>query len=286
MGIAMSMNSINTPYGSFVALQNLAETMSQMRQVQDRISTGRAVNSSRDSGAIWGMAQNLRASSLSINAVTGALDRAQSIADVALSAGSAISDLLSQMKEAALAASDTGLDTASRSALNDQFKTLRDTLKRTVDTAEFNGINMIKASGATLTALASVTGGSYVTVAAQNLSLGGANVTVTANASFATAADASTYLSRLTTSINNVNQRVGTMGAQSKALELHNSFMAKLRDALDVGVSNLVDANLGQESARLQSLKARQQLGLEAVAIANQSSTLLVGLFRPTQSSS
>ncbi|MEY4248538.1 MAG: hypothetical protein RJA87_171 [Pseudomonadota bacterium] len=276
----MSMNSINMTDGSFVALQNLTETFKALRQTQDRISTGRAINSSRDNGAIWAMAQNLRAGSLSINAVTGSLDRAQSAADVALNAGSAISDLLARMKEAALAASDTGLDTASRSELNDQFKALRDTLKRTVETADYNGINMIKAGGTSLSALATPAGTGYLTVAAQNLSLGSANVTVSVGASFATAAEASTYLSRVTTSINNVNQRLGTLGAQSKALELHNSFMAKLKDTLDAGVSNLVDANLGRESALLQSLQARQQLGVQAASIANQSSTMLLGLFK------
>lgn len=276
----MSMNSINTNYGSFVALQNLTETTKDLRQTQDRISTGRTINSSRDNGAIWAIAQNLRAGSLSINAVRGSLDRAQSATDVALNAGSAVSDLLLQMKQAALAASDTSLDTASRSALNDQFKVLRDTLKRTVDNADYNGVNMIKAGGTTVSALASAAGGSYLTVAAQNLSLGSANVTVSVGASFSTAAEASTYLSRVTSSINNVNQRLGTMGAQSKALELHNGFMAKLKDTLDVGVSNLVDANLGRESAMLQSLQARQQLGVQAFSIANQSSTMLLGLFK------
>lgn len=276
----MSMNSINTNYGGFVALQNLTETTKALRQTQDRISTGRTINSSRDNGAIWAIAQNLRAGSLSINAVRGSLDRAQSATDVALNAGSSVSDLLLQMKEAALAASDTSLDTASRSALNDQFKVLRDTLKRTVDNADYNGVNMIKADGTTVSALASTAGGSYITVAPQNLSLGSANVTVSVGASFSNAAEASTYLSRVTASIETVNQRLGTLGAQSKALELHNSFMAKLKDTLDAGVSNLVDANLGRESAMLQSLQARQQLGVQAASIANQSSTLLLGLFK------
>jgi flagellin len=276
----MSMNSINTNYGSFVALQNLTETTNLLRQTQDRISTGRTINSARDNGAIWSIAQNLRAGSLSINAVRGSLDRAQSATDIALNAGSAVSDLLMQMKEAALAASDTSLDTASRSALNDQFKVLRDTLKRTVDNAGYNGVNMIKAGGTTVSALASASGGSNITVAPQNLSLGSANVTVSVGASFSTAAEATTYLSRVTSSIENVNQRLGTLGAQSKALELHNGFMAKLKDTLDVGVSNLVDADLGRESALLQSLQARQQLGVQAFSIANQSSTILLGLFK------
>ena len=276
----MAINSINTNDGSFVALQNLAATNASLRDTQDRISTGRKINSSKDNGAIWAIAQNLRAGSQSINAVKQSLDRAQSTTDVALTAGANLSDLLIQMKEKALAAADTALDTNSRTALNDEFKVLRDTIKKTVDNAEFNGTNMIKASGTGMQALANIAGTNVITVSAQNLSLGSAIVTVTATESFNTAATASTSLGKVNNSIVAVNKALATMGAQYKAIALHNTFMAKLQDNLDSGVGNLVDADLGRESARLQSLQSRQQLGVQASSIANQSTSVLLGLFR------
>ena len=276
----MAINSINTNDGSFVALQNLAATNATLRDTQDRISTGRKINSTKDNGAIWAIAQNLRAGSQSINAVKQSLDRAQSTTDVALTAGANLSDLLIQMKEKALAAADTALDTNSRTALNDEFKVLRDTIKKTVDNAEFNGTNMIKASGTGMQALANIAGTNVITVSAQNLSLGSAIVTVTATESFNTAATASTSLGKVNNSIVAVNKALATMGAQYKAIALHNTFMAKLQDNLDSGVGNLVDADLGRESARLQSLQSRQQLGVQASSIANQSTSVLLGLFR------
>ena len=172
------------------------------------------------------------------------------------------------------------MDTNSRTALNDEFKVLRDTIKKTVDNAEFNGTNMIKASGTGMQALANIAGTNVITVSAQNLSLGSAIVTVTATESFNTAATASTSLGKVNNSIVAVNKALATMGAQYKAIALHNTFMAKLQDNLDSGVGNLVDADLGRESARLQSLQSRQQLGVQASSIANQSTSVLLGLFR------
>ncbi len=276
----MAINSINTNDGSFVALQNLAATNASLRDTQDRISTGRKISSSKDNGAIWAIAQNLRAGSQSINAVKQSLDRAQSTTDVALTAGANLSDLLNQMKEKALAAADTALDTNSRTALNDEFKVLRDTIKKTVDNAEFNGTNMIKAAGTGMQALANIAGTNVITVSAQNLSLGSAIVTVAATESFNTALSASASLTKVNNSIVAVNKALATMGAQYKAIALHNTFMAKLQDNLDAGVGNLVDADLGRESARLQSLQSRQQLGVQASSIANQSTSILLGLFR------
>jgi flagellin len=277
----MAINSINTNDGSFVALQNLAATNASLNATQDRISTGKKIANSKDNGAIWAIAQNLRAASQSINAVKQSLDRAQSTADVAITAGTNVSDLLVQMKEKALAAADRGLDTQSRLALNDQFKVLRDTIKKTVDNADFNGSNMLKTVGTDMRALANIAGTNVITIKAQSMALGSANLTgLSATSSFNTASQASTFLASVNTAIERVNRALATMGAQYKAVELHNTFMAKLQDNLDAGVGNLVDADLGRESARLQSLQSRQQLGVQAASIANQSTSALLGLFR------
>ena len=277
----MAINSINTNDGSFVALQNMAATSTSLRETQDRISTGKKIANAKDNGAIWAIAQNLRGASQSINAVKQSLDRAQSTADVAITAATNVSDLLVQMKEKALAATDAALDTQSRLALNDDFKVLRDTVKKTVDNAEFNGTNMIKTAGTSMSALANVTGTNVITIQAQSMALGSANLTgLSTTSSFNTAATAQTILGSVNTAINKVNRSLATMGAQYKAVALHNTFMAKLQDNLDSGVGNLVDADLGRESARLQSLQSRQQLGVQAASIANQSTSALLGLFR------
>ena len=273
-------NGVNTNAGAMIALQNLNQTNSELNTVQGRINTGKKVASSKDNGAIWAIAQNQRGTSNSLNAVRDSLQRAQSTVDVAIAGGETVSDLLLQMKEKALDASDTTLDSTSRSALSEDFKALRDQIAKSVTNADFNGANMIKASGTTIAALANADGSSKITVAAQSLALGGANVTVAATASLSTATIANTMIATVTTSITNVSTALAKLGTGSKALGSHMNFVDKLQDTMDTGIGNLVDADLAKESAKLQSLQTKQQLGVQALSIANGSSSMLLGLFR------
>jgi len=266
-----------------IALQNLNVTGSELGVTQNRISTGRKVDSAKDNGSTWAIAQSMRGTSTSLNAVKDSLQRSQSTLDVALAGGTAVSDLLLQMKEKALAASDTTLDSSGRAALNEDFKALRDQLAKTVANADFNGTNMIKTGGIAIAALANATGTSKITVAAQSLALGGANLTsITATSSIGTssAGIAQAMISTVNTAIGKVSTALAKMGTGSKALDLHLSFIMKLQDTLDTGVGNLVDADLAKESAKLQSLQTKQQLGVQALSIANQSTSALLGLFR------
>jgi flagellin len=279
----MALYSVNTNRDAMIALQNLNVTGAELSIAQQRISTGRKVDSAKDNGSTWAIAQSMRATSTSLNAVKDSLQRGQSTLDVALAAGSSVSDLLVQMKEKALAASDTTLDTAGRSALNEDFKALRDQLSKTVANADFNGTNMIKTGGSTLAALANAAGTSKITVAAQSLGLGSANLTgITSTSSLAptSAGTAQAMIATVNTAIGKVSTALAKMGTGSKALDLHLSFIMKLQDTLDNGVGNLVDADLAKESAKLQSLQTRQQLGVQALSIANQSTSALLGLFR------
>ena len=279
----MTLYSVNTNRNAMIALQNLNVTGSELGVAQQRISTGRKVDSAKDNGSTWAIAQSMRATSTSLNAVKDSLQRGQSTLDVALAAGSSVSDLLLQMKEKALAASDTTLDTAGRSALNEDFKALRDQLAKTVANADFNGTNMIKTGGASLAALANAAGTSKITVAAQSLGLGSANltgITSTSSIGTGTASTAQTMIATVNTAIGKVSTALAKMGTGSKAFDLHLSFIMKLQDTLDGGVGNLVDADLAKESAKLQSLQTKQQLGVQALSIANQSTSALLGLFR------
>jgi flagellin len=279
----MALYSVNTNRDAMIALQNLNVTGAELGITQQRISTGRKVDSAKDNGSTWAIAQSMRGTSTSLNAVKDSLQRGQSTLDVALAAGVSVSDLLLQMKEKALAASDTTLDTSGRSALNEDFKALRDQLAKTVANADFNGTNMIKTGGASLAALDNAAGTSKITVAAQSLGLGSANLTgigSTASLFAASAGTAQAMIATVNTAIGKVSTALAKMGTGSKALDLHLSFIMKLQDTLDNGVGNLVDADLAKESAKLQSLQTKQQLGVQALSIANQSTSALLGLFR------
>lgn len=274
------MATINTNAGAMVALQNLNKTNMQLEQVQARINTGLAVSSAKDNGGIFAIAQSMRADVAGYSAVGNSIDLAVSSVDVALAAGEAISDLLIEMKEKALAAADTSLDTASRTALNEDFKALRDQIGKIASNAEFNGTNMIKNGGDSVSALANADGSSTIAVAAEDFSLTGSKITISATSSFGSAAAADTIASQIGTSLDNISASLARLGTGSKSLEIHKTFVGKLSDALTKGIGNLVDADLAQESAKLQALQVKQQLGIQALSIANSAPSTILGYFR------
>jgi flagellin len=273
-------NSVNTNVSAMIALQNLNMTNSELNVTQGRINTGKRINNAKDNGAVWAIAQNQRATSQSLNAVRESLQRGQSTVDVAISAGETVSDLLLQMKEKALAAADASLDTNSRTALNEDFKALRDQVKKAVDNAEFNGINMVKSGGTTIAALANSDATSKITVSARSLSLASGGLNIGTAASIGTQTVATAMIATINTAIVDVSTKLSQLGTGSKSLGSHLEFINKLQDSIDAGVGNLVDADLAKESAKLQALQTKQQLGVQALGIANQSSSILLGLFR------
>ena len=276
----MALNSINTNASAITALSNLTSTQMALSTTQNTISTGKKINTAKDNGAVWSIANTMSGKSTALDSVKDSLNRAQSTIDVAMSAGQQISDLLTQMKAKALAASDTSLDTTSRTALNEDFKSLRDQISNVVTNADFNGINMVKSSGTTIYALANDSGTSKLTVAAQDLSLGGGKVTLSATASFSSAATASAYIATINTDLTNVNTALTKLGTGSNALASHLKFVSSLQSSLTTGISNLVDADMAAESAKLQALQTKQQLGVQALSIANQSTSIMLSLFR------
>jgi flagellin len=272
--------SVHTNEAALIALQNLNKTTSELGDVQTRISTGLAIGSAKDNAAVWAIAQGQRADIGSLGAVKMSLDRATSIADVASAAGATISDLLVQMKEKVVAAMDPSLDTASRTALDSDFKSILRQITQVAANAVFDGANMLDGSVPQIKFLSNADATSFITLSAQNLSLGGGIITVASTASLSTITLATAVLAQVTTSISQTNQALGNLGSQAKALANDATFVAQLTDQLNSGVGNLVDADLAKESARLQALQVQQQLGAQALSIANQSPQILLQLFK------
>jgi len=273
----MALNSINTNSGAMIALQNLNTTNQQLEVTQQRINTGKKIASAKDNGAIWATARNQSAAASSLNSVKDSLQRGQSTIDVALAAGDTVTDLLGKMKEKALAASDTSLNTASFDALKSDFDSLRDQVTKAVTNAKFNGVSIADGSTTKLAFLANSDGSAF-TVTAKTLSLTGLGMT--AGSTFTTAAAAKTMIATVTTALQTATNKLASLGTSSTGLDTHLTFVGKLQDSLDAGVGNLVDADLAKESAKLQSLQTKQQLGIQALSIANQSSSSILSLFR------
>ncbi|UTW57635.1 flagellin [Kordiimonas sp. SCSIO 12603] len=272
--------SVNTNAGAFAALQNLNQTQSELNTTQTQINTGLRVSSAKDDAATFAIAQTLRGEVSGLQAVSASLDRAQSSLDVAIAAGEAVSDLLIELKEKAVAAKDNGLDTASRTSLNDDFQQLRDQITSIVQNAEFNGTNAVENGGDAIIAITNDTGSNTITIGAQDLSLGGANVTIGSAQSIGTQDAASVAVANIESSIQNVNTALSALGSGANRVELQQNFVNSLSDSIEVGIGNLVDADLAETSANLQSLQVRQQLGLQALSIANQAPQSVLSLFR------
>jgi flagellin len=274
------MASVNTNYGAMVALQQLNKTNTELETTQTRINTGMKVASAKDNGAVYAIAQGMRSDVAGFGVVKESLDRVSSTVDVAIAACEAIGDLMIDMKEKALAASDESLTANQRKAFSEDFKALRDQIGTITSNAEFNGTNLINNTTASVNALADADGTSVITIEDENLSLGGSIVTLAATASLDTATNASAAVGTIETSLDNLNQALARLGTGSKSLEVHSNFVQKLNDVTEAGIGNLVDADLAKESAKLQALQTKQQLGVQALSIANSSAGIALSFFR------
>ncbi|MCK5041043.1 MAG: flagellin [Sphingomonadales bacterium] len=270
--------SVNTNGGALLALRSLNKSTSLLQTVQNRVSTGLKVASAKDNAAVFNIAQKLRSTVAGLGAVKASLDRGISATDVAVSAAEAVSDLLNELKAKAVAAKDPGLDTASRTALNDEFKELRDSITSIVDNAEFNGINAVKSDA--IVAIVNDDASKVISISVQKLSLGSGNITITSGSTIETAAKASVVLAQIDASITKVGTALSKLGSGAKRIELQRNFIDSLSDSIEVGIGNLVDADLARESANLQALQVRQQLGLQALSIANQAPGAVLALFQ------
>src|SRR5690242_185321 len=272
--------SVNTNSGALVALQYLSATQGQLSQTQSHINSGMKVATARDDGAIYAIAQNQRGQVAGYSAVINSINNATSSVDVALSAGQSISDLLIQLKTKALAAADSSLDTASRQAINANFTALRDQITTIVKNAVFNGFNLVDGSTNQITALASSDGTRRITTAAQNMKLSGTIVTIKSTSTISTQAKASSLVATIQTSLTNVNSALAKLSSGAAKFSIQATFAQKLSDTFTQGIGNLVDANMAQESAMLQSLQVKQQLGVQALSIANQAPQTILSLFK------
>jgi flagellin len=274
------MLSVNTNVGAMMALQFLNQTQTELQTTQSHINSGLKVASATDNGAVYAIAQNMRGNVAGYQAVSDSLNRGVSTVDVAISAGQSISDLLNELKGKALAAADASLDTASRNALNADFTALRDQISTIVQNASFNGTNLVDGSTANFQALASSDGTKKITAQGQTLALSGTIVTLKSTSSISTQAKASTMVQTVNSSIQNINAALAKLASGEKKFQIQSTFVSKLVDTLNAGIGNLVDADMAVESAKLQSLQVKQQLGVQALSIANSAPSITLSLFR------
>ena len=267
--------SVNTNAGALIALQNLNSTNKALEKTQLAITTGLRVNGPKDDASTFAIAQNMRGDIAGMSAVKMALANGEATVNVAIEAGKSIADLLTEMKAKVVQANQAGLDSASKTALNNDFNELRNQISTIVASAEFNGTNLID-TAATNSSVLSTVDGSTISVSAQKMD----TTTLTISGSVInTSAGASSALTQIDTAIRLVSDKLAALGSVSKRIEIQSGFTTKLQDILKVGVGSLVDADLAEESAKLQALQIKQQLGVQSLAIANSGPQTVLALF-------
>ena len=234
------MASINTNYGAMVAAQSFAATSRELDKVQNRVTTGLKVSSAKDNGAVWAIANTQKANAKALDATANNLLRNQSISDVRIAAGESMMAALTEMKALA-AAIELGGNTAAYQA---DYTALATEVGNARTAGVFDGSAAMPAAATALSAAGSATAANVQAV------------------------------------IDEYAAILQTEGTNAKSYERQLAFTQKLQDALEAGAGNLVDADLAKESARLTALQTKQQLGVQALSIANNSSSALLGLFR------
>ena len=302
------MSSLLTNSTAMTALQTLRSVSSQLSTTQNRISTGQRVATASDNAAYWSIATSMRSDNAALSAVSDSLGLSAATVDTEYTAlTSVIGDKesgLTKLQALLVEAKTAGID---RTKIQADITQIQQDMKLKASSATFNGINWLSTTTGTtptsfnLVSSYSRVGGTptigSITVTTANYTLysttqtgildtvsGSASVdTINISALTDSAADQTTldaYIAQVTAAINSVSSAAADLGAVKNRISTNSEFVKTLMDSVDRGVGQLVDADMNAESTRLQALQTQQQLGVQALSIANQNSQSILSLFR------
>ncbi|MCL4765803.1 MAG: flagellin [Hyphomicrobiaceae bacterium] len=307
------MTSLLTNTSAMTALQTLTQTNKDMAVTQSRIATGYRVATASDNAAYWSIATTMRSDSKALSTVQDALGLGAGTVDVAYTATARAIDVVSEIKARLVAAREPGVD---RGKIQSEISAFQETLRSIADGAVFSGENWLSVDSGAASYNATKSIVSSFSRSGGAITIGTIDVDITATELF-DAADQSGILDTESTTTNgSVNYSVATLtiaaytdsaadiadleemigtvdgaigamtdaatslGAVKSRIDLQNSFVSSLIDAIDRGIGQLVDADMNAESTRLQALQVQQQLGIQALSIANANSQNILSLFR------
>ncbi len=307
----MSLNSVNTNIGASIALQSLNNTSSELSATEKQISTGYRVNDASDDGGAFAVAQNIRSNVSALTSVNQQLGNAGGLVTTAETSLTSISNDLTTAKGLLVKIADSSISDDQRSQYLTSFNTLVSSIADAVDGSTYNGQTLLGSTsgnvagtsktvinneaGATYTisaennsttanSLASLVGGTFSRSAAGTNTFSGNSVAAPSNAQLSAAQTAA--VAALATGggfdvlESAVSNQLNQIGSDSSYLNTQQTFNSDKIDSLNSGLGSLVDANLSQESALLQSLQIKQQLGTQSLSIANQAPQSLLSLFK------
>jgi len=279
----MSMTSVNTNTGAMMALQSLNRTNEALAQVQKRVSTGFRVADAKDDGGAFAIAQTVRADTATLNAVNEQMGGMRGLIDVSLTSLEQVSNTMIEVRTVLTRLADGTINDQARDQYNQQYAQLRTQITNFLADADYNGRNLLTGTSPADDIVAmrseSADTADLYTLAA----LGPDANFIVAAGPFATAADAQAALTPSTgdfDSINKViNDAMNRLGADARYVDAQITYNRDKIDSIEGGLGSLIDADLAKESARLQALQIRQQLGTQTLSIANQAPQFLTSLF-------
>jgi len=270
------MASINTNVGAMVALANLDTTQSSLNTTQDRISTGYKVNGPQDNASDFSIAQGIRSDLKAFDAVQQSISAGQGIIQTAIAGATSVSNLLNTIKSKVIEASNPANTATQQSILANDFNAMISQLNTFINNSVYNGRNLLSAGSTSVSITSTISGGQLTLNNASSLS----GISTTLSTGVATTAAALALLSTVDAQQLVIGTALGSLGANANDLNFLTTFTKSLSDAVTQGLGALVDANLAQESAKLQALQVKQQLGVQALSIANQRPQIILSLFR------
>lgn len=268
-------NSVNTNVGAFSALRSLNQSRLDLSRTQNRISTGQNVSSALDQAAIFAIAQGLRGELSANAAVQQGLNQTAGAVNVATAGATAVSNLTQDIQGKLVELSNPANTTEQQGILQNDLDALLQQAQNFVDNSSFNGTNLLQSGSGDLNTVQNENG-DVLTVSGQG-SVGDA-LTTLINADFS---DPAAVLNNEFTAFQSaLNSSLGELGASSRRIVAQNDQLQDIADATEIGLGNLVDANLGREAARLSAQEVRGQLSQLSLGIANRSPESVLGLFR------
>ena len=273
----MAMNSVNTNIGSMVALQSLNRTSDQLSVVQKRISTGFRVADAKDDGGAFAVSQAVRADIAGLTAANEQLGGTKGVLDTTFAALGKISETMVKVRETLTRLADGTLNSEQFDQYSAQYTALRTQIQNFVADATYNGRTLLDTADGDIVTTRNESGDTFTVTAidgATDLVVAAAPANVTAaQTALADGGDFDTVQSAIADALNQ-------FGSDSNYIDAQIRYNKDKADAIEGGLGALIDADLAKESAKLQSLQIRQQLGTQAMSIANQSPQTLLSLFR------
>ena len=293
------MASIMTNSAALTALQSLNATQKSLDTTQSRISTGYRVSQASDNAAYWSIATSMKSDNKALSAVQDSLGLGAGKVDTAYTAINDVKDQVDLIKSKLVTA--RGASQEDQQKIATEINAIQAQIKSSVTNANYAGSNLLQNGGTTASDLNIVASynrtGSTVTIdtitvkaadtqvldtAGTGGIVGGLLATTFFDPSTAAVADTAidTALGTVETALAKLSTGAASLGAASSRIDTQKSFLSNLSDSIDKGVGSLVDADMNKESTRLQALQVQQQLGIQALSIANGNSQQILSLFR------